>query len=178
MSDEARMRKQLLEAMAWCASRVDAKAPKTSLRSDQLRPQAEYDEDDGLTIWTEPAMIDQVVGARARLTVGMPQALVGGRILLCYHDENNHNWASAEASQWFFDGHDNPPCDTWVGRYEDALVAWVPPEVVRLAQAGIDTECVGMLDWADNPPRIKGRATPAWLKALAAEVRGRTTRCS
>jgi hypothetical protein len=174
MNEQQRMRKQLLEAMAWCAPRVDHRAPKTSLRSDELRPRAEYDED-GLTIWTEPPMIDHVVGARERLTAGVPKVLLRGRLLLCYHDENNHNWAAAEASQWFFDGHDNPPWDTWVGRCDDALVGWVPPEFVHLAQEGIDTECVGMLDWADGPPRLEWRTTPVWLKDLAIEVRDGTS---
>jgi hypothetical protein len=177
MSEDQRMRQRLLQTMAWCALRINPSAPKTSLRSNALRPATEYD-DDGVTISTEPAIIDEVVATRERLAEGMPDILVGGRLLLCRYEENNHNWAAAEASEWFFDGHDNPPWDTWVGRCADALVSWVPPEFARVAQQGIDTECVGMLEWADGPPGLSGRTSPGWLKELALEVRGRTMRCS
>jgi len=177
MNEEQLMRKQLLETMTWCAPRVERAAPKTSLRSDELRPHAEYD-DDGLTVWTEPPMIAHVAGLRARLVAEKPRVCLGGRLLLCYHDENNHNWAAAEASRWFFDGHDNPPWDTWVGCHDSALVSWVPPEFEPLAQEGIDTECVGMLDWADGAPRLEWRVIPPWLRQVALEVRGRAMRCS
>ena len=176
MTEQARVRRQLIDTMAWCTLRADAHAPKLSLRSHELRPAADYDED-GITIWTERGMIEHLVAARALLGGGKGM-VPGGRLLLCYYDENNHNWAAAEASRWFFDGHDNPPWDTWVGLCDDALVTWVPPEFLDLAQAGIDTECMGMLDWADGPPRLHGRTTPAWLQALALEARGRTSGCS
>jgi hypothetical protein len=177
VSEATAFRARLAETMAWCARRIDVSAPKVSLRSDDLRPHADYD-DDGITIWIEPEMIDRLVEARARIAMRRGVTVPDGRLLLCYYEENNHNWASAEASQWFFDGHDNPPWDTWVGRCDNALVAWVPAPFLHLAQAGIETECMGMLDWADSASRMEWRTTPAWLSALALEVRGRTSGCS
>jgi hypothetical protein len=79
--------------------------------------------------------------------------------------------AAADASQFFFDCNNRPPEDTWVwfahhmriqrwasgteGMVRaDFLVAWIPPDFVKLADAGIDAnpeQCIQRLDTLDIP---------------------------
>ena len=51
------------------------------------------------------------------------------------------------------------------------LVAWVPPEFLSPAQAGIDVECNDMLMRLDaSPPRSPLYAqVPPWLRSLGSE---------
>ena len=86
-----------------------------------------------------------------------------------FHKENNHNYLTEDISSGCFDGYDNPPWDTWVGEFDDALVAWVPPELFSLVNNCIQSEVIGMLVWADLPR--DDRNIPSWLMNLARRVR-------
>jgi hypothetical protein len=55
------------------------------------------------------------------------------------------------------------------------LIAWIPRLFVPLAEKGIQTECMGMLGWLDEPSRSVGGAPrwecvlPSWLLRVAQE---------
>jgi hypothetical protein len=102
-----------------------------------------------------------------------------GRLLLYFTDFTNHNGGSEHESLGFFDENDEPPWDTWVAYYPDPdyqteinawsrkplsfpafsglrpvtmdfVVAWIPPNLIDIAQKGIDVEAMGCLCWLDN----------------------------
>jgi hypothetical protein len=168
MHDRETLIVRLREAVTWCAPRLRTEDPKWSLRSKELCPPVEFRDEDRLTFWNEAELVEHVVHARARLMQGqniLDITLSGGRLLLCYFDDTNHNYLSASESEWYFDGFDNPPWDSWIGCSDGILVSWVPPEFLKHAEKGVDVECVDMLMWADSP----SRAAPKWLVKAARE---------
>lgn len=104
-------------------------------------------------------LVDDVVRRRASFLHARAPTWNGGRLLASWGC--NYSLWSGEAqaaSNGFFDDLDLPPWDLWLG-YEvpsgkqpyggAALLAWVPDELVDLAQRGIDSapgDCVAWLD--------------------------------
>ena len=180
MMDTATFSRQLAETIAWCEPRVDAYDPKWCLRSDALKPNYDYYSSDEPTIWNDIKIIQSIVDRRQRAlaahetTITSPADLHGGRLLMCYFDKTNHNQCSADESRWFYDGNDNPPWDTWVAPVNDALVSWVPPQLLDLATEGMAVECCQMLMWLEQPLSYilddKPRQIPDWLKQLSQSV--------
>ena len=74
-----------------------------------------------------------------------------GRLLIYEPWENVADGASQVASLGFFDMDDAPPWDTWVHYSNGRLLSWVPDELIKLAQDGIDANCVQCIQWADEP---------------------------
>ena len=128
-----------------------------------------------------------------------------GRLLAAAYEYTNHNDASADETGYFFDENDVPPWDTWVAEIQGVggepvpsredktwpptlrswmggplnrgvLIAWIPRPFVALAGKGIETECMGMLGWLDEPSRSVGGAPrfenvlPRWLVRAAQEL--------
>lgn len=174
MIDAATFAQQLAETIAWCKPRVDITEPRWCLRSRVLRPDYNYDSADNPTLWNDANIVHSVVQRRQHaitgigMTSSLSAGLQGGRLLLCYFDETNHNYGSAEESQWFYDGHDNPPWDTWVACLDDVLISWVPQQFMNLASGGMSVECCQMLMWLEQPfPCVlddNPRQIPGWLK--------------
>lgn len=164
---------QLVETIAWCEIRVDIANPKWCLRSKALRPDYDYESPDDPTFWNDAQIIQSVIDCRRNLlpisetSTPPTTGLHGGRLLLCFFEETNHNYGSAGESQWFFDGFDNPPWNTWVACIGDALVSWVPPQFLDLAAEGMAVECCQMLMWLEKPlPQLltkESRQIPPWL---------------
>jgi hypothetical protein len=189
--------KRLHETIAWCAPRVNISTPKHCLRSAQLRPdyqfslEAEYDVD----LWADLRMINQVVDSRSQLLTAATAHLTerdidlgGGRLLIHFLDESNHNALTADITSYFLDNNDTPPWDTWVQAFIPEscahqlpdevptafpfLISWVPPEFLKTVNEATEYECVGMLMWADAPRRFDGLieyadSIPAWLEQLS-----------
>lgn len=78
------------------------------------------------------------------------------RILIYYPDQNLADGAAEYHSKGFFDANNVPPWDTWVCYHDDALIAWVPTILEKLATIGIDANVEGCISWA----------TPEFLKAV------------
>jgi hypothetical protein len=166
--------KRFAETIAWCKPRVDITDPKWCLRSAALKPDYNYDSPDDPTLWNDASTIQSVIHCRqhALAETEMPTPpstdLHGGRLLLCYFEETNHNYGSAKESRWFYDGHDNPPWDTWVACLDGALISWVPPHFMDLAAGGMAVECCQMLMWLEQPLSYvlddKPREILGWLK--------------
>lgn len=136
--------RHLVRAIAWCAPRADAANPMTCPRSpsDPLAKRnlvqshdllvSEVLRDRELALGPRPSPVD-VTGA-------------GGRLVVYFPDDATSSGGPALGGKGFFDLHECPPWDTWVGYFRDDveglteryLVAWVPPPLLGLAQAGID----------------------------------------
>ena len=178
--DAATFAQQLAKTIAWCEPRVDLADRKWCLRSDSLRPEYDYRSPDDPTLLNDAKTINSVVQRRhaivrsERRATASSTALHGGRVLMCYFDETNQDYGSAEESLWFYDGYDNPPWDTWVACLDGALVTWVPPQFLNLADDGMAVECCQMLMWLENPRSYilddHPRQIPEWLKQYSWDI--------
>jgi hypothetical protein len=74
--------------------------------------------------------------------------LQGGRLLLYSPDENLCDGAAQYSSKGFFDVDNIPPWDTWVCFFEQYLVSWVPPQLLELANIGIEVNPEQCILWA------------------------------
>ena len=171
--------KSLNETVCWCRSRVDVTNPKYCLRSDELRPPAEFgrpqerEPHEDVDIMVEERFVIHVLQERTRLldesnrgsrVHGPPSA--EGRLLAHFVGHSNHNNLTADYSGGYFDFWDTPPWDTWVHwvDQEDLLVSWVPPEFVNIVAKAISIEVCGMLTWVDEErPDSLYHKIPAWL---------------
>jgi len=185
--------KRLHETIAWCAPRVNINAPKHCLRSAQLRPDYEFDSepDYDVDLWADIQMINKVVDLRSQfltpVLTGRDIDLAGGRLLIHFLGESNQNALTADITSCYLDNNDTPPWDTWVQAFvpdewarqsPDAvpsvfpfLISWVPPEFLGTVNEATESECVGMLMWADAPRRWDGPlnyadSIPEWLEGL------------
>ena len=186
--------KRLQETIAWCAPRVNINDPKHCLRSAQFRPDYEFDSepDYDVDLWADIPMINKVVDSRSQLLTSLPSKrdidLCGGRLLIHFLGESNHNGLTADITSFYLDNNDTPPWDTWVQAFipeswasqsPDAvpsvftfLISWVPPEFLETVNEATESECIGMLMWADAPrrwgdPLDYANSIPAWLEQLS-----------
>ena len=186
--------KRLQETIAWCTPRVNVSNHKHCLRSAQFRPDYEFDSEPGydVDLWADITMINKVVDARSQLSMPLPSKrdinLAGGRLLLHFLGESNHNGLTADITSYYLDNNDTPPWDTWVQVFvpeswahqsPDAiptvypfLISWVPTEFLEAVNEATESECIGMLMWADAPRRFGGpydyaNSIPAWLEQLS-----------
>lgn len=72
-----------------------------------------------------------------------------------FPDEEINDGAAEYDSGGFFDQHDAPPWDTWLGLFDDGddsecLVSWVPPSLVEIAQRGIAINPVDCIQWLSD----------------------------
>ena len=143
----------LSEAARWCCAHARIDGPATSLRD----PLADRD------MFLERYLrVYQVVRER-ELALGENLAVWApddGRLLLYFPDENTSDGAAEASTHGFFDPHNTPPWDCWVGYYEDVdgasgskqcyLAAWIPAVFVPLAEIGIEVTSDACLDWVEN----------------------------
>ena len=136
---------RLAQTIFWCAPRADIANPLTSLRTPELRPR--------LLEESRSAAIDTVVHARELYggidirTAAIPPDLGAGRLLIYFLNTDLACGAAEYETAGFFDVNNVPPWDTWVAYFHDEynadffdteyLIAWVPPELVSLANHGI-----------------------------------------
>lgn len=190
-------RKNLQETIAWCIPRVNISNPKYCLRSTQLKPNYRFSSrpEEDVDLWADIQMIDEVVESRSRLSSAGENAiperdidLVGGRLLVHFLNESNHNGLTADITSYYLDDNDTPPWDTWVQAFvpesfarqaPDAipseypfLISWVPSEFLNAVDEATEAECVGMLMWADAPRRWEtppnlADSIPLWLQQLS-----------
>jgi hypothetical protein len=75
--------------------------------------------------------------------------LQAGRLLLYVPVENLADGAAQYASKGFFDIENTPPWEIWVAYSDGTLLSWVPPQLVGLAQSGIDVNPEQCIRWRD-----------------------------
>ena len=193
----AHFTKRLHETVAWCSPLVNISNPKYCFRSSQLRPDYEFSSrpDEDVDLWADIHMINKVVASRSQLllpakTLRSEQNidLAGGRLLIHFLYESNHNALTADLTSYYLDNNDTPPWDTWVQAFipeslthqsPDSvpsayafLISWVPPAFLNSVNEATEAECVGMLMWADAPRRWDGppdyaNSIPMWLQELS-----------
>jgi len=186
--------KRLHETIAWCTPRVNVSNPKHCLRSAHLRPDYEFDSepDYDVDLWANIRMINKVVDSRSQLVTPVNTErsvdLAGGRLLIHFLDQSNHNGLTADITSFYLDNNDTPPWDTWVQTFVPEswadqppdevpivvpfLISWVPQEFLKTVNEATEYECVGMLMWADAPRRWDGPynnadSIPEWLQQLS-----------
>jgi hypothetical protein len=76
--------------------------------------------------------------------------LGGGRLLLYAPDENLCDGAAQSSSKGFFDVDNLPPWDTWVCFVDRYLVSWVPPQLLDLANQGVDVNPEQCILWTSD----------------------------
>jgi hypothetical protein len=73
-----------------------------------------------------------------------------GRLLLYAPDENLCDGAAQSSSKGFFDVDNIPPWDTWVCFVDRYLVSWVPPQLLDLANQGVDANPEQCILWVPD----------------------------
>jgi hypothetical protein len=110
------------------------------------------------------ALVDEVAGKRRTLLSGFrldplqrPSLFVKGRLLTYEPELNIYDGAAENASRGFFDVDNMPPWDLWLvyvieqgPQPHTYLLAWVPPECLELATAGIEVNPEQCIRWADD----------------------------
>ena len=101
--------KRLHETIAWCAPRVNISNPKHCLRSAQFRPDYEFDSkpEYDVDLGADIPMIKKVVNSRSQfLTTATPHLdLAGGRLLIHFLGESNHNGLTADITSYYQDSN-------------------------------------------------------------------------
>ena len=125
------------------------------LRSEALHPLAQSLAQFGAN---HAAIVSQVAESRSRAlrksgkdSNSQSPDLCGGRLLLYAPEDNLADGAAEYVSFGFFDADNVPPWDTWVTMFGKHLVSWVPPQLLRLAQEGLDVNPEQCIVWADDP---------------------------
>ena len=163
---EQRFSTALCETIAWATPRIDATNPCWCLRSEELRPPKNDWEQGNPGLFNELAYIQHVITVRAQLlanqgldsSAGTPD----GRLLIVDYNDTNHNEATEDESNGFFDWADNPPWDLWVCDYTDKLVCWIPHVFVDVVDRSMLVECMDMLHWV-TPENARLGWHPDWM---------------
>jgi hypothetical protein len=169
----AEMRAQGQELMKTAAVTSIVPPLCRQLRSEVLGPFALSLAESGAD---HAAIVEQVAEARSQIlrdsgrhSESQSSEPRGGRLLL-YAPQDNLACGAAEClSLGFFDVDNVPPWDTWIlvlGKY---LVSWVPPQLVRLVQEGLDVNPEQCILWANDPSRSRERIGEV-LGELSAKV--------
>ena len=124
------------------------------LRSEALHPFAQSLARFG----ADPAaIVDQVADARSQTLKQTGKGsnsksadLCDGRLLLYSPEDNLSDGAAEYVSFGFFDVDNVPPWDTWVTMFGKHLVSWVPPQLIRSVQEGLDVNPEQCIMWADD----------------------------
>jgi hypothetical protein len=121
-------------------------------------------------------IVDQVAEARSHLLhqsgkFSDPQSLdlYGGQLLLYAPEENLACGAAEYVSLGFFDVDNVPPWDTWIAMSGKYLISWVPAQLFRLVQEGLDVNPEQCILWADDPLLAK-EPLAAMLGQLTSKV--------
>ena len=134
---------------------------RTQLRSDALRPFASSLAKSGAN---RTAIVEKVTEVRAQIlqhsgrhSETRSSEPLGGRLLLYAPEDNLACGAAEYSSMGFFDVDNVPPWDTWIVMLGKYLVSWVPPQLIRLVQEGMDVNPEQCILWADDPSLSKER---------------------
>lgn len=160
------LRAVLAEAVAWCEARASAHDPRESLR----RLPDPVDVEDRGHLGLAPANLVRAVQwqrAKALKAAGLevPELRWGvlpGRLLVLFPDEETADGGAEAQSEGFFDVHNTPPWDTWVGYFDDLhetptgpmlrsyLLAYVPQAFVARAARGIAANPEQAIQWLEG----------------------------
>jgi hypothetical protein len=162
IKDSVHFNQRLAETIAWCCGRAAASYPKHSLRYDSLCP--------GILSATRADAVLTVLGYRESWLrqanikpIAKDRELRLGRLLCYFPDADLADGAAEVASDGFFDIHNVPPWDTWVGLYRsdlreasfrEYLISYVPGMFLEQATKGVEVnpeQCIMWLYDSDTP---------------------------
>jgi hypothetical protein len=134
---------------------------RQQLRSETLRPFAHSLAHSGAD---RSAIVNQVTEARSRILRESGKhlelhssGLHGGRLLVYAPEDNLACGAAEYTSLGFFDVDNVPPWDTWILMRGKYLISWVPPQLIRLVQEGLNVNPEQCILWANDPSLSKER---------------------
>jgi hypothetical protein len=145
---------RLAETIAWCKDRWNPADIQHSLRSVDLQPY--------LLAGSRASMVHFLALKRSTLLrptqiepTATQEELLGGKLLCYFPDEGVWDSAAQWTTSGFFDDHDAPGWDTWVGLFEAGrrgsyLVSWVPSELKELVERGIAANPVECISWLEQ----------------------------
>lgn len=143
------------------------------LRSEALRPfassLAQSDADHAAIVVQVTEGRSQLLRQLAKRSESGSSDLRSGRLLLFAPQDNLSDGAAEYVSLGFFDMDNVPPWDTWIAMFGKYLVSWVPPQLIRLVQEGLDVNPEQCILWADDPS-VSKVSISATLRKLLAEV--------
>jgi hypothetical protein len=146
---------------------------RQQLRSEALRPFAQYLGKSGAD---HVAIMDQVEEKRFRIlrdsgrySESRSSGLRSGRLLPYAPQDNLSDGAAEYASMGFFDVDNVPQWDTWIVMFGKYLVSWVPSQLIRLVQEGVDVNPEQCILWVDDPSLSK-ELIAVTLSELSAKV--------
>ncbi len=145
----------LAETIAWSVPRINSASPRDCLRSATVR---------GRTLQNSYSeSVSGVIDARkcnipgGSLTPDPSKGFAGGRLIVYFPDFDMCDGLAESESRGFFDVYNTPPWDTWVAFVSEQsetekypsnyLIAWVPPEFIKLADAGINVNAERCIEW-------------------------------
>jgi hypothetical protein len=150
------LERRLRETAEWCSRHLDLTAIGVCLRPRSIAPQF-LARDRWRSVGDVTSMRRQELNRLGSRANEMPQ----GRLLVYYPEAELSDGAAEVASQEFFDVYNAPPWGTWVGYFEDPgsdesgygtyVLAWIPEELVEVANSGIEVnpeQCIAWLDQA------------------------------
>lgn len=163
--DERAFIKHLTETIAWCRDAGSPSQPRTSLRA--CKPSQDDLISQSHQVFTVCLERSGRLSASGKRNLSPIADLCGGRLLAYFPDDNLACGTAEAESQGFFDVDNIPPYDTWVWMvrnvrafaYADGargemeanyLVAWVPPDFIQLASAGIAVNPEACILWLDT----------------------------
>jgi hypothetical protein len=134
-------------------ARLEEIAPlHVQLRSSALRPQpflpdASREKCSGI-VRDIVARRAERLGTEGRSPTSPIADLANGRLLLLAPADTLSDGAARYSSKGFFDIDNVPPWDTWVWFVEKYVVSWVPPQLIELANAGVEVNPEQCIFWA------------------------------
>lgn len=158
---------ELATVVFWCEERGSSADPGGSLR--RLPDPVDVELNGRLRlgpeslVWTLSQLRSRALNSAGPTrvpTVGCGS--LPGRLLVFFPDEDLNDGAAELASEGFFDDHNTPPWDTWVGFFSDLhegpagpqersyLLAYVPKVLVPHAQRGLDVNPEECIQWLDE----------------------------
>ena len=145
---------RLAETIDWCEGRLNLADPQRSLRSIELQPLLLAR--NRITVVHFLALKRHSLLTTKRISpITSSEDLRGGKLLCYFPDEEVWDGASQLASFGFFDDHDAPAWDTWVGLFEEDrrglyLISWVPAELIAIAEQGLAVNAVECISWLEQ----------------------------
>ena len=137
----------LSETIAWCSSRPKPWNAMRSFRSPEIAPEF------GSTSRKE--WVDSVISQRKHLFGGKIELnkdiLYKGQLLIYFPDESLDHGLEESETEGFVTETNVPPWDTWIaylyGKNENYLVSWVPNEMIKLVDDGINVSPEECFNW-------------------------------
>lgn len=146
---------QKLREEKWSESELQPHLILTDqLRSPALKPTVQ-EPLQPLSQWV--SNVEEVAAKRSQQFKGIGREATSqpkqqrGQLLVYAPEDNLCDGAAQVQSLGFFDVDNVPPWDTWVAMEGKYLLAWVPPQMLKFASAGVEVNPEECIKWADDP---------------------------